>query len=45
MVLIIFQRPQKPFKRMAYTEALEYLRENNITKDDGAFYEFGDVCR
>ncbi|XP_023944016.2 asparagine--tRNA ligase, cytoplasmic [Bicyclus anynana] len=37
-----FKRPQKPFKRMTYIEAIEYLKENNITKDDGTFYEFGD---
>ncbi|XP_045517377.1 asparagine--tRNA ligase, cytoplasmic isoform X1 [Pieris brassicae] len=37
-----FKKPTRPFKRMAYTEALEYLKENNITKDDGSFYEFGD---
>ncbi|XP_034827945.1 asparagine--tRNA ligase, cytoplasmic [Maniola hyperantus] len=37
-----FKPPQKPFKRMTYIEAIEYLRENNITKDDGTFYEFGD---
>ncbi|XP_045770214.1 asparagine--tRNA ligase, cytoplasmic [Maniola jurtina] len=37
-----FKPPQKPFKRMTYIEAIEYLRENNITKDDGSFYEFGD---
>lgn len=39
----VFQRPKRPFRRMAYTEALDYLREHNITKDDGSFYEFGDV--
>ena len=27
---------------MNYTEAIEYLRENNIKKDDGTFYEFGE---
>ncbi|GBP92066.1 Asparagine--tRNA ligase, cytoplasmic [Eumeta japonica] len=27
---------------MTYVEALEYLRANHITKDDGNFYEFGD---
>ncbi|XP_038217391.1 asparagine--tRNA ligase, cytoplasmic [Zerene cesonia] len=37
-----FKKPTKPFKRMAYTEALDYLKENNITKEDGSFYEFGD---
>ncbi|KAL4711861.1 hypothetical protein ACJJTC_006030 [Scirpophaga incertulas] len=37
-----FQRPKRPFKRMAYTEAIEYLRKNNITKEDGTFYEFGE---
>ncbi|OWR55027.1 asparagine--tRNA ligase, cytoplasmic [Danaus plexippus] len=37
-----FQPPQKPFKRMTYIEAIDYLRENNITKDDGSFYEFGE---
>ena len=35
--MIIFHR------RMDYSEAIEYLRENNITKDDGTFYEFGEV--
>lgn len=28
---------------MLYSEAIEYLKKNNITKDDGTFYEFGDV--
>ncbi|XP_008543503.1 asparagine--tRNA ligase, cytoplasmic [Microplitis demolitor] len=37
-----FQVPKRPFKRMNYTEAIEYLRENNITKEDGSFYEFGE---
>ncbi|KAF4531829.1 hypothetical protein B566_EDAN000855 [Ephemera danica] len=37
-----FQPPKKPFKRMNYSEAIEYLKKNNITKDDGTFYEFGE---
>ncbi|CAH0402647.1 unnamed protein product [Chilo suppressalis] len=37
-----FKKPEKPFKRMTYVEALEYLREHKITKEDGSFYEFGD---
>ncbi|KAL5004047.1 hypothetical protein ScPMuIL_017503 [Solemya velum] len=37
-----FKPPKRPFKRMAYSEAIEYLKQNNITKDDGSFYEFGD---
>lgn len=37
-----FQPPKKPFKRMNYSEAIEYLKKNNITKDDGSFYEFGE---
>lgn len=38
-----FQVPKKPFKRMNYSDAIEYLKENNITKDDGSFYTFGEV--
>ena len=38
-----FKAPKRPFKRMNYSEAIEYLKENNITKDDGSFYEFGEV--
>ncbi|XP_018400161.1 PREDICTED: asparagine--tRNA ligase, cytoplasmic [Cyphomyrmex costatus] len=37
-----FQVPKKPFKRMNYSDAIEYLRKNNITKEDGSFYEFGE---
>lgn len=38
-----FQVPKKPFKRMNYSDAIKYLRENNIRKEDGSFYEFGEV--
>jgi asparaginyl-tRNA synthetase len=27
---------------MDYKDAIIYLKENNITKDDGTFYEFGE---
>ncbi|XP_017767775.1 PREDICTED: asparagine--tRNA ligase, cytoplasmic [Eufriesea mexicana] len=37
-----FKVPKKPFKRMDYKDAIEFLRVNNITKDDGTFYEFGE---
>ncbi|XP_015601451.1 asparagine--tRNA ligase, cytoplasmic [Cephus cinctus] len=37
-----FKAPKKPFKRMNYSDAIEYLRVNNITKEDGSFYEFGE---
>lgn len=37
-----FQKPTRPFKRMDYTDAIKYLKEHNITKDDGTFYEFGE---
>jgi len=37
-----FKAPTKPFKRMLYSDAIIYLKENNITKDDGTFYEFGE---
>jgi asparaginyl-tRNA synthetase len=39
-----FQVPSRPFLRMNYSDAIEYLKKNNITKEDGSFYEFGEVC-
>lgn len=39
-----FKPPTRPFRRMNYSDAIEYLKKNNITKDDGSFYEFGEVC-
>lgn len=37
-----FKPPKKPFRRMAYTDAIEYLKEHDIKKEDGSYYEFGD---
>ncbi|XP_049765127.1 asparagine--tRNA ligase, cytoplasmic [Schistocerca cancellata] len=37
-----FKPPSRPFLRMDYGEAIEYLRKNNIKKDDASFYEFGE---
>ncbi|GAB6031206.1 Asparagine--tRNA ligase, cytoplasmic [Chamberlinius hualienensis] len=37
-----FQPPKRPFKRVDYKDAIKYLKENNITKEDGSFYEFGE---
>lgn len=27
---------------MDYSEAIKYLKENDIKKDDGTYYEFGE---
>ena len=37
-----FTPPKRPFKRMNYSEAIVYLKENDIKKDDGTYYEFGE---
>lgn len=37
-----FKKPERPFLRMDYADAIKYLKENNITKEDGTFYEFGE---
>ncbi|KAJ3605645.1 hypothetical protein NHX12_027690 [Muraenolepis orangiensis] len=37
-----FKPPKRPFRRMDYTEAIEWLREHDIKKDDGTYYEFGE---
>ncbi|XP_075908795.1 asparagine--tRNA ligase, cytoplasmic [Petromyzon marinus] len=37
-----FVAPKRPFRRMDYTDAIVWLREHNITKEDGTFYEFGE---
>lgn len=37
-----FKRPTKPFLRMNHKDAIKYLKEHNITKDDGSFYGEGE---
>lgn len=37
-----FKQPKKPFKRMEYADAIKYLKDNNITKENGDFYQFGE---
>lgn len=37
-----FKAPKRPFRRMDYADAIVWLKENNVTKDDGTFYEFGE---
>lgn len=37
-----FKPPEKPFLRMDYADAIKYLKENDIKKEDGTFYEFGE---
>lgn len=37
-----FVPPKRPFRRMNYSDAIEWLKANNVTKDDGTFYEYGE---
>lgn len=37
-----FKAPKRPFKRMNYADAIEWLRKDGYKKDDGTFYEFGE---
>lgn len=37
-----FVAPKRPFKRMDYVDAIQWLKDNDIKKEDGTFYEFGD---
>jgi asparaginyl-tRNA synthetase len=36
------QVPQRPFKRMQYKDAIEWLRAHDYRKDDGELYQFGE---
>jgi len=37
-----FKVPERPFLRMDYTDAIKWLKENDVKKDDGTYYEFGE---
>ncbi|XP_058026473.1 asparagine--tRNA ligase, cytoplasmic [Ahaetulla prasina] len=37
-----FEPPKRPFKRMNYTEALIWLKEHEVKKEDDTYYEFGE---
>ncbi|RHZ88563.1 hypothetical protein Glove_22g3 [Diversispora epigaea] len=37
-----FKPPQRPFMRLDYKDAIKYLKEHDIKKEDGTFYEFGE---
>ncbi|GJJ68639.1 asparaginyl-tRNA synthetase [Entomortierella parvispora] len=37
-----FKKPERPFLRMDYADAIQYLKDNDIKKEDGTFYEFGE---
>jgi len=37
-----FIPPKKPFKRMKYTEAIQWLKDHDYKKEDGTYYEIGE---
>lgn len=37
-----FQAPQRPFLRMKYVDALEWLNEHGVPNEDGEKFKFGD---
>ena len=37
-----FQMPQRPFKRMRYADAIDWLREHDIPNEEGQPHQFGD---
>uniref|UniRef100_A0A8C9U0C6 Asparaginyl-tRNA synthetase 1 n=1 Tax=Scleropages formosus TaxID=113540 RepID=A0A8C9U0C6_SCLFO len=38
-----FKPPARPFRRMNYCDAIEWLKEHDVRKDDGTYYQFGEV--
>lgn len=37
-----FKKPSRPFRRMRYSEAIEWLREHDIPNEEGQPHQFGD---
>ncbi|KAI3630320.1 hypothetical protein MIR68_011755 [Amoeboaphelidium protococcarum] len=37
-----FVVPKKPFRRMAYSDAIKWLNDHNVLKEDGSHYQFGE---
>ena len=37
-----FKVPERPFKRMRYSEAIDWLREHHVKNEDGNEHTFGD---
>nr|XP_033789704.1 asparagine--tRNA ligase, cytoplasmic [Geotrypetes seraphini] len=37
-----FKPPKRPFRRMNYTDAIVWLKEHDVKKEDGTYYDFGE---
>ncbi|CAK8671772.1 unnamed protein product [Clavelina lepadiformis] len=37
-----FTPPKRPFRQIDYAEAIIYLKEHDIKKEDGSYFEFGE---
>lgn len=37
-----FKKPSRPFRRMKYSDAIDWLREHDIPNEEGAPHQFGD---